>query len=107
MTRFFVPGAKDADEEEQVRTAVVQFAKRQGFDVTDRRIFRLSYRHNGQHYVAEVGKPDSLTGAPVVVMILEMRDRSRYLVCTPNRGVLRGLPILVGQASVLSITDFD
>jgi hypothetical protein len=29
-----------------------------------------------------------------------------YLVCTPNRGVLRGMPLLVGKGDALQVEDF-
>jgi hypothetical protein len=41
-----------------------------------------------------------------VLVILQAED-GLYLVCTENRGVLRGEPILVGSGEVYQITEFD
>jgi hypothetical protein len=105
---FFVPLARNAEEAEQVWGAVKAFMLTIGWDrVTDRRIFRLGYLHDGKHMEAEVGSVHPY-GGPVdweegheprgeeVFVILE-RDGGPFLVCTPNRGVARGDPILVGS----------
>ena len=108
MPKFFVPAAKDDDEAEGVRTAIIKFMVDQGFrDITSKRIFKLAYRHNSQDYEAEVGQPDTLAGGPVVLMILEARFGELYLVCTPSRGGAGGNPILVGRPSVRSIEEFE
>ena len=108
MAKFFVPAAKDDDEAESVRASVIKFMVDLGFqDITSKRIFKLAYLHDSQDYEAEVGQPDSLAGGSVVVMILEARFGELYLVCTPDRGVGRDDPILVGKPSVRSIEEFD
>ncbi len=96
MPEFFVPTADSPAQAEQVWTAARKFAADQtGWDIKETRIFRIEYVHNGQHLEAEVGKPDPLEGE-IVLVILESNS---YLVCTPNRGVLRGHPILAGRPS--------
>jgi hypothetical protein len=40
-----------------------------------------------------------------VIAILETNAMA-YLICTPNRGVLRGMPYFVRKDEVLSIVDF-
>lgn len=109
--QFFIPYVDDTDEAEKVWQAVKSFAETQGFGpVTDTRIFRLEYVHNSKEMEAEVGQPHPY-GHPLtweyvpdygdpkagewVVAILE-REGGPYLVCTHNRGVVRGEPILVG-----------
>jgi hypothetical protein len=104
MAKFFVPGAKTAKEAEEVRTGVVKFAESNGFSVTDRKVFCLTYTHNSREYRAEVGMPD-VPGSEIVIVILDAEGL--YLICTPNRGVVRGLPILVGNHHVLAVEDFE
>ncbi len=104
MPKFFVPHAKSAEEAEEVRAGVIKFVESNGFSVNDRKILRLSYTHNGRDCVAEVGVPQIPGGEPVLV-ILDAGDL--YLVCTPNRGVLGGLPILVGKHDVYCVDDFE
>lgn len=71
---------------------------------TERKIRRLRYVHDGRTYDAEIGGHDNVE-REVVIAILDAT--TLYLVCTPNRGVVRGFPILVGTGSVLDIEDFD
>lgn len=102
--KFFVPAAKDDKNAEKVYDSIKKFAKETtGWDVADRRIFSITYRHEGKEYHAEVGQADMRVGE-VVVAILES---TTYLVCTPNRGVVRGGPILVGKDEVFAARDFE
>jgi hypothetical protein len=50
------------------------------------------YRHNGKELRARVGDPDSLER--VVAIFRSSLERGPFFVCTPNRGVVRGDPIL-------------
>jgi hypothetical protein len=101
--RFHIPSVKDDTKAEEVYEAIRKFAvETTGWDVTDRRIFSIHYRHEGKEYHAEVGKPET-RGGEVVEAILES---NAYLVCTANRGVLRGMPILVGKNEIHNITVF-
>ena len=75
--------------------ATKSFAEEQtGLEVSDRRIFHVAYRHNEQDFEAQVGEPEPRTGE-VCVAILESAS---FLVCTENRGVARGVPILIWYA---------
>jgi len=40
-------------------------------------------------------------------MLIAILESNTFLLCTPNRGVLRGEPIMVGKREVDYITDFD
>lgn len=101
---FFVPAANSPEQAEEVWAATRTFAMDNlGWEVTERRIFRLTGFHDGKPIDCEVGKVEPY-GGEVVVAILES---NAFLVCTANRGVLRGEPILVGTQEVGSIIDFD
>ncbi len=101
--RFFVPETKNETEAQTVWEATKKFAEETlRWEVSERCIFSIAYQHDGKDYYAEVGKPDPRIGELVLVIL----ESDTYLVCTPNRGVLRGMPILVGRNEARKITDF-
>ena len=102
--KFFIPHAKDNKQAEEVLQNVKKFAKETiGWNITNRRIFSLSYTHEGKKYHSEVGKPDDRVGEEVMAIL----ESYTYFVCTPNRGVLRGEPVLVGKEEADRIIDFE
>jgi hypothetical protein len=102
--KFFIPGTKDDREAQNILESIKIFAKTTtGWDVTDRKIFSIKYRDSGKDYVAEVGQQDQTTGETVIAIL----ESNTFLVCTPNRGVIRAMPILVGKEEVYSIVDFE
>lgn len=102
-TKFFIPKAKDDAQAQEVWESVKKFAEETlDWDVSDRRIFSIAYQKHGKDYYVEVGKPDPRNGELVIAIL----ESIIYLVCTPNRGVLRGIPILVGRSELTEITDF-
>ncbi len=102
--RFFVPEAKDDTQAQAVWEATKKFAEENlRCQVSERRIFSIAYHHHDADYYVEIGKPDPRTGELVLVIL----ESNPYLICTPNRGVLRGVPILVGQDKVERILDFQ
>jgi hypothetical protein len=103
---FFIPYAKDAEQQTEVYEGIRKFvSESMGADLSPRRIFSLTYRHEGKNYHAEVGQTHSLNGEPVIAILYEqMRDL--YYVCTPNRGVLGDIPILAGAWCVERSVDF-
>jgi hypothetical protein len=101
--KFFVPSAENDKAAEDIYQATKKFAVDNCWPVTDRRIQAIGFRDKGRFVTAEVGKIEPITGETVVA-IFESRT---YLLCTENRGVLRGMPILVGKHEVSSVTDFD
>ena len=101
--KFFIPKARDDAQAQEVWQVVKKFAEKNlGWDVSDRRIFSIAYHKHGNDYYVEVGKPDPRNGELVIAIL----ESVTYLVCTPNRGVLRGMPILVGGSELRNITDF-
>ena len=103
--KFFVPGARDADEAE---LALASMARFNGVPVPERRIYRLEFRHNGRVFSIEVGGwiPDYFDeGQQVVCAVLE--GPLGLQICLPTRGVLRGSPILVSSESVISKEFFE
>jgi len=101
--KFFIPHAKDKKQEKTVYESTKKFAEDQlGWDIEDRKIFSIQYRHESKDYYAEVGKKEQVEGEEVIAIL----ESTTYLICTPNRGVARGMPILVGKDEARSVVDF-
>jgi hypothetical protein len=121
VPEFFVPRASgDERQAEEVWQAVFRFQQDQtGWLIEPRRIFRIDYTHDGQQMNAQVGERHPYGWAPDwdrpqgddelerVEVILEASDNGPYLVCTENRGVARGEPILVGATEAYKVQYFD
>ena len=102
--RFFVPAVKDETQAEEVWVSIKKFAEESlRWKISERRIFSIAYQHQDKDYHVEVGKPDPRNNELVIAIL----KSNTYLVCTPNRGVVRGIPILVGQDKVERTTDFQ
>lgn len=103
--KFFVPKAEDADEAERVYDAVAKYVHG---SVTEERIWKLKWRHNGMDMAAEVGKtlPSYYqTGQEIVVAIID--SGVCYSVCTANRGAIRGEPVRASKHHDTYVTYFD
>jgi len=101
---FFVPACDSAEEAEKVWEATRTFAQESlGWEVGEKRIFRITGVHDGKAIGCEVGKAEPYEGNTVIAIL----ESNAYLVCTANRGVLRGEPILVGREEAGSIIEFD
>tara|TARA_Y100001978_G_C23295311_1_gene246718 strand:- start:28 stop:441 length:414 start_codon:yes stop_codon:yes gene_type:complete len=102
---FFIPYASSAKQTEEVWQGIKTFAEETtGWPVQDdQRIFSIAFTHNGNDYLAQVGEPEPITGEPVIAIL----SSNCYLICTPNRGVLRGMPILVGYKDTFGIVPFS
>jgi hypothetical protein len=59
--------------------------------------------HEGRALQARVGEVDEIQGEMVYVIF----ESQAYLVCTPNRGLLRDMPILVGKNEVHHVVEFE
>jgi hypothetical protein len=107
MPAFFVPPAKDAPQAELTYEAIRKSVRLQASGpLDDRRIFRIDYRRNRKAFHAQVGEPERHEGG-LVIAILKQHEYPLYFVCTPDRGVVRGSPILVGEDEIISSVDFD
>lgn len=103
--KFFVPAANDSEQAESVYSS---FAKFIGAPINDKRIWKLSWRHNGIINTCEIGNEIQgdarFKGEPVLAIF----DCDYVLmICTPNRGGVRGDPILAGKDMYTQITYFD
>jgi hypothetical protein len=117
--RFFVPFATDPAMAEEVWNATRAFVTNTlGPQITDHRIFRLGYVHDGKHMEAEVGEPHPYAkeidwdafeevGDPEEVLVILEQDDGLFLVCTKSRGVARGEPIFVGAGEPYEVVYFE
>jgi len=104
--KFFIPEAQSAEEAAKVYSAIKAHL-RQGLGArfAGRMIRSLHWQHDGKKYEAEVGKCTSFNDEIVIAILYEPK-RNLYHVCTPTRGVLRGMSILAGGHSVFTVADF-
>lgn len=107
---FFIPGADESSKDNcsiKVWQTIKSFLADQGYKTTDRKIQSISYRHNSKDLVNIVGETDPSTGEPVFA-IFEADSQQLFYCCTPNRGVFRGMPILIGnEGSKTRPVDFE
>lgn len=104
--KFFIPEAASEERALKIYSAIKENIIQQcGAKFSDRKIFKLHYKHDGKKYFSEIGSQEEPDGELVVAILFDDM-RNVYHVCTPNRGVARGSSILVGEHEVLSVTDF-
>jgi len=102
--RFFIPNISDVEKAEDFYNKVRDFTVRScGFNVSQQRIYKISFRNGLDENLVEVGKADPFTGNLVFIIF----DATAYLVCTLDRGIRSGPPLLVGKSDVLSVEVFQ
>jgi hypothetical protein len=105
--KFFVPAATDDAHAETLYQAIRKFnSKSMGAKLSDRRIYGVNGKHNGKAFMARVGQPFEELGETVVAILLDA-NRSCYLICTANRGVVRGTPYMSGSDEINHSEDFE
>lgn len=101
--KFFVPLEEDEKKAEEIYKAIKSFAHTTtGWQILENRIYSISFSHDGKRYTATVGEDAPEIGGLVVAILA---SSGAYLVCTPTRGVISGMPYLAGN--VHSVTEFD
>lgn len=103
--RFFVPAAKDDAHGRDVLASVREFTSA---GPNAKPLWKLSWQHNSQQMHAEVGQPLPSyygTGKEPVVCIPDCG--AVLMICTPNRGVIRGQPVPAGAGVATVSTMFD
>lgn len=125
MADFFIPHARDAAQAEGLLEGTRRFCQEQvPWVILPKRVKSIRFTHNGKQYVAEVGQPVRYTqggrvflehvghdpnpepeNEKLVICLFETTDP--FLVCTLNRGVAKGDPILVGRREVEAVELFE
>jgi hypothetical protein len=105
--KFFLPHAHDSSQERKIYADIREFlAGELGAALSDRKIFALTYSHEGRRFHIEVGKHHPAIGE-IVDAILFDDSIGNYYVCTRTHGVVRGHPLMVNAAGVESEVLFD
>lgn len=99
--KFYIP---DIEEPEGLYLGVKKFMESQGFNVGAEKYRSISYTHNGKNCKDIVGSNNNSVNEKVLLIL---KSTALFLVCTINRGVLRGGPILVGSHEVLGFELFE
>ena len=103
--KLFIPNA--ADEKQALKTYgdIKKFASHTtGWDINDRQIYGVKYRHDGKDYEAWVGEKEKVEGNEVIAIL---ESRLNYFICSQYRGVEAGHPIMIDRNEVKEIVDFE
>jgi hypothetical protein len=107
VMEFFIPTANTRQEEANLYDGIKTFlGEIFQVDFSSRRIQSLRFVDQGAEHTAEVGRPFLSREEPVVAILREKR-RPLYHVCTPSRGAMQGLSILIGAQSVVDVKEFE
>ena len=104
--KYFIPIIGNKTEAEMYETIQTFIEKEMGSKVTDRKIYFLENHHGGKTWQYKVGDVAVINGE-LIYAILEMQRGNLFCVCTENRGIRRGIPLLVGANEVREIVDFE
>lgn len=107
MVKFFVPTAKDDAQAEELYQAIANRLTEHVFPVRPERFYAIYYTHDGKPLQAVVGETDPLNGETVMAIFRATHETGPFMVCTPNRGVFRDLPILAHGGPETKAVLFD
>lgn len=104
--KFFIPKSNSPEHAEEIYSGIRKWAETNGFTLSNKRIYRIKYGHNAKKYEDVVGIMQARINEPVIA-ILDDFKKQLYCVCTTNRGVFRGEPMMVGYHEVTDVELFD
>ena len=105
---FFIPDVDDEEEAEEMYEGIVNWAEEQRGSVVDRRIHRVKYYDGDRSRVNTVSIGDEVSQVGEhAFAILESETHDMYMICTPERGVVQGAPVMIGDRDVKSTTEFE
>ena len=83
--KFFIPHAETTNVAEERYKAIKAFAKDNlGWNVSNRKIYRIGHFDTGEDHIAKVGKVTETNNEEALAIL----ESNAYLVCAPNRGFL-------------------
>ena len=98
---FFIPAMdtdKKRDEAWKVMRKVIG-------ETSDRKIFKIIIQHKGKKIVEEVGQKSNIVNETILAIF---ETDIIYYVCTPKRGGLTDMPIMLGnKQDIYDIEDFE
>ncbi len=102
--KFFIPTIESEKAEDFLENTIIRFVESQGYKVLrKKKIYSIIFQHKGETLIDMVGQKSKSNNEPVFA-ILETNDF--YLVCTTNRGVLGGEPMLTAKTQT-TVAYFD
>jgi hypothetical protein len=101
--KFFIPNAKDDKQAQDIFEGILNYNNRIIGKILDRKIYSITYKHHNIKYLAAVGGNEVRTNEQIIAIL----ESNSFLICTPNRGVDNGIPIIVGYDEILSVEMFD
>ncbi|KAB7730111.1 hypothetical protein F5984_13085 [Rudanella paleaurantiibacter] len=102
--KFFLPAASDEEQAERVYGQIKEFVRSQGHQISDARIYSITFNRNGRTETDTVGEIAPSNGEHVVAIF---NAKDLYLVCTYSRGVAMGGPMLTGAYQIQQLVLFD
>ena len=103
--KFFIPQDLSKEQRDELYDRMKIFANRTLHShVTNRKIYEITFGHVEETLTARVGEVLESVDEKVIVILETMNI---YLICTPSRGVQRGMPVLVGKPHTLEVVDFE
>lgn len=103
---FFIPRIDDPAMAEHTYQAIRAYVAQRGHASTERRVYSLSFSHNGAPYVSTVGVIEPSNAETVVAILEAAGPRSSFMICTLTHGVISGEPAIVDGA-IAAATDFE
>jgi hypothetical protein len=103
--RFTIKGFKDSDQE-RIYQGIAKFVQQASpTPITNKRVWSIDCELDGKHQTLRV--TDSSILGEDVICIFETERNGPFLICTDNRGVTRGMPIMIGKDKVHAVYCFD
>ncbi|MBN1186821.1 MAG: hypothetical protein JXB49_31375 [Bacteroidales bacterium] len=103
--KFFLPYIPDSKQAEvtyiEIKTRV---SEQMHANITTRRIFSIDYERDQKKYHIEIGQIIKDV-KEIAFTIFECANM--YYVCTSNRGVVRGMPLIIDNYEIRLVTDFE
>lgn len=105
--RFFVPSANDVGHSEDIYRAIRDRVAGEERRLSERRIYQLKFRLNGQLHTAAVGSDSHGLGKGSVVAIFEGLDNSFYVCTRDGRDILGSHPHPIQATEIVAAEDFS
>jgi hypothetical protein len=103
--KFTIKGIKDCDQE-SVYQGIAKFVQQASpTPIINKKVWSVDCEFDGKQQTLRVA--DSSILGEDVVCIFETERNGPFLVCTVNRGVTRGMPVMIGKDKVYTVSYFD
>ena len=105
MTEFFIPIEPNA-EPDRLTFLVKSVLKHLRLPESTQCVLSVSYHWKGSHWSASVGEAHAINDE-IVQLIFADEKRQQFVICTENRGFLRGEPIYAPNDFQSNYTSFE